>query len=213
MEAFYEESAVNHTAKSGETKYRVLHIFSVVFIILAVLFLIFSIFNIPNCFYQPETEEQAQMLASQKTLFALCVMQTLFFGSMWFVFNRLKARTNVSYDYCFVSGELRISKVVNVNRRKLFARIDCENMLQIGDVDNPSYERFRADPTIKELICTPNEMAEEGKFFMYVYANYEGKKLFVLECRELLLMNILKFVKRSVLESDYVMQEKKNKYK
>ena len=211
MEAFYEESAVNHKAEAGKTKYKVIHIFSVVFLILGILFLVFSIFNMPNCFFTPQTEQEAELLASQKTLFALCAMQAIFFWGMWFLFNRLKARVNVSYDYCFVSGELRISKVVNVNRRKLFARIDCENMIQIGDVDNPSYDRFRADPTIKEFICTPNVVAEEGKFFMYVYANHEGKKLCVLECRELLLMNILKFVKRSVLESDYVMQERKNK--
>ena len=89
------------------------------------------------------------------------------------------------------------------------ARIDCEEMIQIGDVDNPSYERFRSDPATKSVICTSNNVAAEGKFFMYILANHDGKKLFVLECRETLLLNLLKFVKRTVLESDYVMQEKK----
>ena len=42
-------------------------------------------------------------------------------------------------------------------------------------------------------------------------AEYNGKKLFVLECREELLMHIMKFAKRGTLESDYVMQEKKQK--
>ena len=47
---------------------------------------------------------------------------------------------------------------------------------------------------------------------MYVHANDPlGKKLYVLECREELLVNILKFVKRSTLEHDYVAQEKKQK--
>ena len=49
------------------------------------------------------------------------------------------------------------------------------------------------------------------KFFMYVCAQYNGKKLFVLECREELLMHMMKFVKRTVLDHDYVPQEKKNK--
>ena len=120
-------------------------------------------------------------------------------------------RFNVSYDYCFVTGELRISKVYNVNRRKVVARIDCEDMIQVGDADNASYERFKADPTIKEVVCTPNVEPAEGKFFMYVLANYNGRMLFVLECRENLLMNIMKFAKRSVLESDYVMQERKQR--
>ena len=35
------------------------------------------------------------------------------------------------------------------------------------------------------------------------------KKLYVLECREQLLVEMMKFLKRTVLESDYVAQEKK----
>ena len=81
----------------------------------------------------------------------------------------------------------------------------------MSNLDNPSYERFKSDPTNKEIICTPNYEPSNGKFFMYVLANYNGKKLFVLECRENLLMNIMKFAKRSVLENDYVMQERKQK--
>ena len=120
-------------------------------------------------------------------------------------------RINISYDYSFVSGELRISKVINVNKRKLVARFDCEDMIQFGDVDNPSFERFRSDASTKTVICTSNEVAGPGKFFMYILAEYNGKKLFVLECREEMLINILKFARRNKLESDYVMQEKKQK--
>jgi hypothetical protein len=116
---------------------------------------------------------------------------------------------NVSYDYCFVSGELRISKVINVNRRKLMARLTTDEMIQIGDVENPSFDRFRSDPTSKTVVCTSNVESTDGKFFMYILAEYNGKKLFVLECREELLMHILKFARRGTLESDYVMQEKK----
>ena len=118
---------------------------------------------------------------------------------------------NVSYDYCFVSGEMRISRVININKRKLVARFDCEDIIQLGDVDNPSYDRFTSDPTTKTVVCTSNDTPAKGKFFMYILANYNGKKLFVLECREEMLMNILKFAKRNKLESDYVMQEKKQK--
>ena len=46
---------------------------------------------------------------------------------------------------------------------------------------------------------------------MYILAEYNGKKLFILECREALLMNIMKFAKRTTLDHDYVMQDKKQK--
>jgi hypothetical protein len=45
----------------------------------------------------------------------------------------MKNRFNVSYDYAFVSGELRIAKVINVNKRKLVARIQAEDIIQLGD--------------------------------------------------------------------------------
>ena len=143
------------------------------------------------------------------------VIVWLFFCSWfficWFVLNRFKNRFNVSYDYAFVSGELRIAKVINVNKRKLVVKIQPEEIIQIGDVDNVSFDNLRADPNTKTVLCTSNDVAEEGKFFMYVLVNNNGKKLYVLECRELLLMHMLKFVKRTTLESDYVSQEKKKK--
>ena len=45
---------------------------------------------------------------------------------------------------------------------------------------------------------------------MYILVGESAeKRLYLLECREELLANILKFVKRSTLESEYVSQEKK----
>ena len=204
MDAFYEESAVDSNSAKSVKKYRLLHVISTICLVVAIMLLIFFIFNIP---FGGSGEE----VASIRFFVGFCGLQSAMFFVAWFLLRKWKFRYNVSYDYCFVSGELRISKVFNINRRKLVARIDCSDMIQVGDIDNPSYERFKSDPTVKEVVCTPNYEASAGKFFMYVLAEYNGKKLFVLECRELLLMNIMKFAKRTVLESDYVMQERKQK--
>ncbi len=212
MDAFYEESAVNRNATKGQKKYRIVHVISVVCLVVAIIFLFVCLTNIP--FGTPGADATQDAIQAYEMVKFLCIFsgfQALFFGSFWFLLYQVKKRINVSYDYCFVSGELRISKVFNINRRKLIARFDCADMMQVGDIDNSSYERLKSDPSTKEVICTPNDEAAEGKFFMYILAGYEGKKLFVLECREALLMNIMKFAKRSVLESDYVMQERKQK--
>lgn len=190
MDVFYEESSIAQNAVSGARKYKILHILSQVFLWIGIILTLFA-------FYIPVP------------LLVLWFLFVATFFVFWFVLRRWKMNFNVSYDYCFVSGELRISKVVNVNRRKLVARFTTEEMIQIGDIDNPSFDRFRSDPTSKMVVCTSNVEAAEGKFFMYILAEYNGKKLFVLECREELLMHILKFAKRGTLESDYVMQEKK----
>ena len=192
MDIFYEESSISSDITKGSKKYAILNILSIIFLSLGV----FSLILLLNT--------DISLL-----IFGLFLSAMLF--SFWFLLRKWKMRYNVSYDYTFVSGELRISRVFNVNKRKLVARIDCEEMIQVGDVDNPSYDRFDSDPTAKTVICTSNFEPAQGKFFMYILANHDGRKLFVLECREELLVHILKFAKRGVLESDYVMQEKKQK--
>ena len=204
MEAFYEESSVDRNAARGKQIYQIVHIVSRVFLVIGILLLLFAFLNFPWNATTVEVQGLQLFFGFVGILGLTCLLT-------WFLFSKLKTRFNVSYDYCFVGGELRISKVFNVNRRRPVAQIDCNDMIQVGDVDNPSYDRFKADPTVKEVICTPNFEPTDGKFFMYVLANYNGKTLFVLECRETLLMNIMKFAKRGVLESDYVMQERKQK--
>lgn len=216
---FYEESAISNNAKKGERKYKIMHIFSMFFLVLGILLFFFFVLNMP--FGTPNvgslTAEEAEQLlvATEMSRFIalFCLFNSILFLSVWFILFKLKARVNISYDYVFVSGELRISKVININKRKLVARFDSEEILQIGDIDNKSYELLKTDPTNKEVVCTPNYEAADGKFFMYIYINDNGKKLYILECREQMLVNILKFAKRTALEKDYVMQEKKQKVK
>lgn len=197
MEAFYEESSIAANAQKGAKKYKIYSFCSYFFLAL-VIFTAFFVFT-----FVPVKDNVGGLIMSAATI--------LLFLGFWFFFNRLRANANLSYDYCFVSGELRISKVVNINRRRLVAKFDVESILQIGDADSPSFDRFFADPASKNVVCTSNDVPAEGKFFMYILAEYDGKKLFVLECREALLMNIMKFAKRSALDHDYVMQDRKQK--
>lgn len=221
MDVFYEESAVARDSKKGERRYKIANVVSNIALVLAILFLMFFLFMMPwGAFTAPDTlpdgttlEELQAIYEGQKFIAIFCALNGGFFLLFWFFLFKMKSRFNVSYDYCFVSGELRISKVFNINKRKLLTRFDAMEILQIGDVDNSSYERLKSDPSTKEVICTPNVEAMDGKFFMYILVNDNGKKLYVLECRELLLMNIMKFAKRNVLESDYVMQERKQQKK
>ena len=192
MYLLYEESSIAKDSVKAGRRYKTLNIISNVFLTIGILALLFTL-NIPF----------------DAIVFWLFVCSWFFV--CWFVLFKMKNRFNVSYDYIFVSGELRIAKVINVNKRKLVARIQAEDIIQLGDVDNSAYNNFSADPNIKTVLCTSNAEASEGKFFMYILVADNGKKLYVLECREELLVNILKFVKRTTLESDYVSQEKKNR--
>ena len=212
MDAYYEESAINRKEGKERKIYAIINVFSYIFLVLGIILLINFIFNMPfKGLSSGASEETQQLYAAQKSIAIFSAFFGVFFLLQWFLLLKLKARYNVSYDYVFVSGELRISKVFNVNRRKLIARIDCADILQVGDVDNSAYERLRSDPSTQEIVCTANNETMSDKFFMYILANISGKKLYVLECRETLLLQMMKFMKRTVLESDYVPQEKKQK--
>ena len=214
-DVFYEESSIAHNFQKEEKRYKVAHVASIICLIIGIISVLLCINFIPipvSSSGESASADAVQM--TQSGLIFLCILfggNGLFFLAAWFVLFKLKSRLNVSYDYCFVSGELRIAKIVNINKRKLIARFDCTEIIQIGDMENTAYERFRADPSIKEVVCTSNIEAAEGKFFMYILINDNGKKMYLLECREELLVNILKFASRSVLEKDYVPQEKKQR--
>ncbi len=218
MDVFYEESAVNSNAEKGMKIYKVLHIISLICLILFFICAVLVLTNIPSC--APKEGNYTDIALFEQALagYSWRLFICLFFLGMailflfgWFLFYQLKRRVNISYDYIFVSGELRIAKIFNINKRKFLEKIDCEDIVQIGDTENPSFERFATAPDTKVVYYTQNMEAAEGKFFMYILVNSNGKRLLVLEARELLLMNILKFTRRGVLESDYVMQEKKQK--
>ena len=190
MDVFYDECSKAKGSEKARRKYTIVNILANVFLVIGIIMLLLTLY-----------------IPIDGIVFWLFFCSWFFV--CWFVLFKFKNRFNVSYDYTFVSGELRIAKVINVNKRKLVVRIQAEDIIQLGDVDNTAFDGLRADPNTKTVFCTSNDEAEEGKFFMYILVSDNGKKLYILECRELLLMHILKFVKRTTLESDYVSQEKK----
>ena len=211
MDTFYEESAINQKEKTQKTIYTILHVVQIIFIVLAVFFafLVFTFFPLSGPAEGATETELNNYYATQSVgFFALFWMVSFILFAVLLIF--IKKRFNISYDYIFVSGELRIARVVNQSKRKLVCILDSETILQVGDMDSTSYERIRSTPGLKEVICTPNTTASEGKFFLYILAQTDGlKKLYILECREELLINMMQFLRRDILDRDYVPQAKK----
>ena len=204
LDAFYEESAVNMNEKKQSVYYTILHVAQIVFIVLTVLWFLFG-FN-----FIIEVPINGKTIADVLPGWIFFGLFFLSFLAGAILFGIFKKRFNVSYDYACVYGELRISQVFNQRKRKLICRLEPNSILQVGDMDSDSYDRLRATPGLKEIVCTPNFTAADGKFFLYVHAVDEGvKKLFLLECREALLINLMQYLRRDVLDREYVPQNKK----
>ena len=206
MEVLYEESAINHKQAKNAKFYTIANVTFWIAVVLSIFCLVNVIIFIP---YRGENTTDEMFDAAVIYFIGQIIPLVLMVSLAWFAWF-IKRRVNVSYDYAFVSGELRIAKVFNINKRKFLYEIFPEEILQVGDVDGKHFERLSSDPMTKTLICTANVTPAEDKFFMYVLVKAgTQKQMYILECREELLHHILKFAKRGALEEGYVCQEDK----
>ena len=66
-------------------------------------------------------------------------------------------------------------------------------------------------PGVTKLFLTSNTVSDYDKDFYYVVVNtQESKKLLILECTETLIINILKFASKTILD-EYFSEQLKSK--
>ena len=191
QEVFYEESVGMRDEKPAKRRYTI-------FTVSGVLCIIFAIFSFMNfMFTDMNVEGYVISLIVWGVLFAVMLAGAIFMFIKRHSFY-------LSYDYTFVSGELRISKVIHNRKRKLLYRLSDDKLILIGRIESASYKKLKAAPNSKEDILTPNVEAEEGKEFFYIQAATNvGKRILVLECRPQLISTILRYTKRNILESEF----------
>ena len=191
QEIFYEESVALHNEKPAKRRYTVFTVTAVLCFIVAFISLMVLVFAIPM---------QTEYIPS-----------FIFFGIMLIgmtaggIFLLIKRHSfYLSYDYTFVSGELRISKVLHNRKRKLLYRLTDDKLIMVGRVDSETYKKLKASPDSKEDILTPNsEAAEDREFFYIQAATNAGKRILIFECRPQLISSILRYTRRNILESDF----------
>ena len=191
QEVFYEESVALHNEKPAKRRYTV-------FTVTAVLCIAFAAFSFLN-FMLTDLKLEGYVL----NLVIWGVMFAIMVAGAIFLFIKRHAFF-LSYDYTFVSGELRISKVLHNKKRKLLYRLSDEKLIMIGRVDSETYKKLKASPDNKEDILTPNtEAAEDREFFYIQAATNAGKRILIFECRPQLISTILRYTRRNILESEF----------
>ena len=210
QEVFYEESAALHNEKPAKIRYTIFTVVGVVCIISA----IFAVIMIWAAFSTPMSEEQLESITIRDfflSILPLIILFVLMVAGSIFLFKK-RHSVYLSYDYTFVSGELRVSKVIHNRKRKLLYRLSDERLIKIGRVGSESYKKLKASPDNKEDILTPNEEAAEGKEFFYIQASTNvGKKILVIECRMEMIAMILRYINKNILESEFRQQTYQNK--
>ena len=192
QEIFYEESVLTQNTGSAKTKYYIIKTWSVISYVIAALWGIIMLFTFPF----------GEGNIWLNILFVL-IPFALFLAS-GIVAGKFKDRFYVDYDYTFVSGSIRFSKVINNVKRRNILIFEVQAIEKIGRYGSATYERYSVMPDKKKMILTSNETPVEGKDFYYMAVNTGGQRyLLLIECTETFLHNILRFSNRTVFDDEF----------
>ena len=190
-EIFYEETAMVKNPKNCLTKYRLYKTLSILCYVLAGLSVFFG-------FFYPLVEEVLILSL------IMAFIPAVFFILLGIFLGRRKNTAYVEYDYTFVTGSIRISRVINNLKRKSLLIFEARDIEQIGAYGSETYLKYEKMPGIIKDILTSNETSNENKGFYYFVAVVNGdKRLMILECTRTFIANVLKFTNRTVLEKEF----------
>ena len=134
------------------------------------------------------------------TGFVLLFGSALLFGvGLYF----LKRKLCTFFDYTYISGEIRIIKLINGKVRKKFLIYDAKDVVQVGKVSSTSFIELKASGQYKLKIATPNGLGADNQLY-YMAIKKEGEQLLVvLECEEKFLAYVVSYRGKSIIEKDY----------
>ena len=113
QDLFYEESANVLNEGSAKKKYKAFNILSIIFYVLTFFWFLF-IFNFVECNVKVDGVEKFNLF---EILFSWIIFALLLFTGI--IFTIIKYKCYVDYDYTFISGTIRIAKVINQAKRRL----------------------------------------------------------------------------------------------
>lgn len=180
----YESTAAPQNLKAQKAFYAFYNVLFTICCVAAflIVFLIFSI--------------DIQAIPALLVLLSLVVV----FAVICYVIRR---KLLLYFDYTYISGEVRIIRVINGKTRRKFLIVQCKDIYKLGKVGSGTFEKLRATPGIKRKIATPNGMGAQNQLY-YLAAKCTGENtLIILECEEELLSYIVNYSGRSIIEEDY----------
>lgn len=195
-DVFYEETALCANISSEKRKYFIFKALFILFIVLAVLWFLIIFLS-----YDFSTISQGSLILNILFL----IFPILSCVGLSVLSYKMKNKYCLDYDYVFISGSVRLSKVINNVKRRNLYKFETYNIEKIGKFGSDTFNSYDKQPNVKTVVLTSNPTPAEGKSFFYLAVNgVDQKKLIlVLECTDLFIKNIMKFAKSYILEKDF----------
>lgn len=186
-EIFYEESSTLIDFKSASFKYNFFAGFAIVAFLL----------NAPWLFvFAPGWLFDAKISLFLKIVLGgiPVVIFTLIGIFSW----KYKNKFFVEYDYVFVDGSIRFSKVIKQKKRQFIIKFEASDIEKIGKIGSKTFYLYANRENVSTHVLTKNEYPADGKDFFYMVATVNTDTyLFVLECTEKFISNVLQYSRRS----------------
>ena len=189
QEIFYEETATIVDEEKAARKYGLFKLISrICYLIFAFYLIVQILFFVPN--------ENSVLLSAVVAFFPVVL-----FLSAAILFGKYKNTLYIEYDYTFISGSVRVAKVIKHIKRISVISFDTYNIEKLGYYNSDTYKKYELMLGVEKQILTQNLSPMDNKDFYYIVVNAGGQKnLLIFECTEQFISNILKFSNRTVLE-------------
>ena len=201
QEIFYEESAEIINKTSGKVKYILCNIMSIISFILLAVWILFVVIGY----------EFSNVLID----IILLLIPTVLFIVFGIFMAKLKNKFYVDFDYTFVSGSVRFSKVIMNKDRESIVQFETTDIEKLGYYGSNLYSKYENSPSVIKEVLTLNTQPNYDKDFYYIVVNLEGQKyLYILECTKTFIVNILKYSSKTIMDEEFIKaitQARKNK--
>ena len=192
LDIFYEETTTIQNEKGASIKFGIFNFLSAISYVLAVVWAFLVFFGVEF--------GKGNLLVN--ILFSIIPILLFIFSGI--MLGKVRNKFYVEYDYTFISGEVRVSKVIKQKKRVNVLTFETKHIEKIGKYGSKTYERYVNMPETTQTIFTSNNTACEGKDLFYIVLNTSnGKNLMIFECTEIFIAHVLKFSNKTVLEEDY----------
>ncbi len=188
-EVFYEETALLKNPKSAKRKYNFINVLSLI----SYSIIFFWIFIYLVSFGHVSVIFDIIVFIIPAGVFVL----------VGILLGKFKNRFYQEYDYTFISGTVRIARVIKCIKRKFLLEFNCYDIEKIGVFGSETYFKYENMPGTKTQVFTSNDTPEKDKDFYYIVVNVNAEKnILIFECTKTFIINVLKFSKKTVLEKE-----------
>jgi len=197
IERYFEDQAIRNENNQNTKKVKAYKALKIAMIVLSALTVFFIWFVSPAKFLESEELQLWQKIL----IIVLQHVPIVAFVFMWIFAHKRVAKLTEEFDYILNGRELKIVRVMESKRRKLFLTIELTDIEVMGKVECDSYDKMEATPGIKKVfaVANPNDLA---LIYYAVYNSSKGKRLLHFEPSAELLREIRMSLGRELVQKN-----------